>query len=205
MADETICADTDTMARFIYEITRDWYNDPDQNGMFEIRCLGQDRHPVIQRFALHGSDEAVDLAVRMNHKRLNIYMTINPISNNAVAKAATDADIIRAHYSFADADDPAGLNGLTKLLDIIQPHITVTTGTTPHERCHAYWRVPEPCFDLSLWQKKQKQIAEHCKTDRSVQNPSRIMRVAGTVSYPDAGKAAKGYVSELVTMKIRAD
>jgi hypothetical protein len=34
-----------------------------------------------------------------------------------------------------------------------------------------------------------------------VVNPSRIMRVAGTVSWPNADKQAKGYVPELVTMR----
>jgi hypothetical protein len=30
-------------------------------------------------------------------------------------------------------------------------------------------------------------------------NPSRIMRIAGTVSYPSQSKVTKGYIPELVT------
>jgi hypothetical protein len=115
-------------------------------------------------------------------------------------KSAKDGDILRAHYSFADADDVQGLNGLNELSGLIEPDIIVTTGTIPHERRHAYWRLTEPCLNLQLWKERQKQIAVKFKTDKVVVNPSRIMRVAGTVSYPNSTKLAKGYVPELVTM-----
>jgi len=165
--------------------------------------LGQKRTTKPKRFSLDAIDEAVDFAIRMNGQKLNIYMTINPININASIKAgsgATDTDILRAHYSFADADDVQGLTGLNELSGLIEPDIIVTTGTIPHERRHAYWRLTEPCLDLQLWKERQKQIAVKFKTDKVVVNPSRIMRVAGTVSYPNSTKLAKGYVPEMVTM-----
>ena len=151
--------------------------------------------------------EAVDLTVQMNATKLNVYMTINPINPNSirVGKGATDNDILRAHYSFADADDQKGLDGLIRLSTNQPPDINVITGTVPHERRHAYWRLVEPCHDLPLWENKQAQIAAHAKTDSVVKNSSRIMRVAGTVSYPDLAKQKRHYVPELVTMKVRAD
>ena len=144
----------------------------------------------------------------MNAAKLNVYMTINPIDPNAIitpGKGAKDKDILRAHYSFADADDQQGLNGLIELSTSQPPDITVITGSMPHERRHAYWRLVEPCHDLSLWESKQALIATHARTDSMVKNSSRIMRVAGTVSYPDPAKQKRHYVPELVTMKIRAD
>ncbi|MDA9291667.1 hypothetical protein N9P99_00265 [Planktomarina temperata] len=41
--------------------------------------------------------------------------------------------------------------------------------------------------------------ARNLGTDPSVINPSRIMRIAGTVSYPSQSKVTKGYIPELVT------
>ena len=151
---------------------------------------------------MHACDEAVDLAVRMNDVGLNIYMTINPISNNVASKAAKDADILRAHYTFLDADDQSGLSGLNVLAAKLEPDIIVITGTIPHERRHAYWRFLEPCTDLNLWRRWQLDRAERYQTDKAVTNPSRLMRVAGTVSYPNRKKLAKGYVPELTTMKL---
>jgi len=199
-------ADTTIITKFIFEITKDWPNTPDQGGMFEIRCLGEHRTPVTECFTRDEIDRAVDLALEMNANGLNVYTTINSINPSAVIKAgkgATDPDILRAHYSFADADDQQGLDGLNTIAGLVEPDMIVTTGTVPHERRHAYWRLAEPCTDLILWRLRQIDIATKYQTDPSVCNPSRIMRVAGTVSYPSKQKLARGYVPELVTLKVR--
>ena len=203
MNSEKLQANKAIVSRFMSVITCDWSNSSKEAGLFEIRCLGEKPTPKPKRFALDAIDEAADFAIRMNGQQFNIYMTINPINIDAVIKSgkgAKDGDILRAHYSFADADDVQGIAGLDELAEIIEPDITVTTGTIPHERRHAYWRLTEPCLDLPLWKERQKQIAVQFKTDKAVVNPSRIMRVAGTVSYPSSSKATKGYVPELVTM-----
>ena len=192
--------------RFISAITCDWPNSSKEVGLFEIRCLGDKKTPKSKRFSLDTIDEAVDFAILMNVKEYNIYMMINPIRMDAkikASKAATDPDILRAHYSFADADDQAGLTGIIKLSELCEPDIVVTTGTVPHERRHAYWRLSDACTDLELWRSTQFNIATQFATDSRVINPSRIMRVAGTVSYPNTDKQRRGYISELVTMKER--
>ena len=201
------CADKEIIQRFITEITKDWHQFTEQVGVFELRCLAKNRTPITQIFTLDAIVEAADLAVRMNATKLNVYMTINPINPNSirVGKGATDNDILRAHYSFADADDQQGLDGLIRLSTSQPPDINVITGTFPHERRHAYWRLVEPCHDLPLWENKQALIAAHAKTDSVVKNSSRIMRVPGTISYPEATKQSKGYVQEFVTMIVRAD
>ena len=186
---------------------KNWHQFSNQVGKFEIRCLGEHRTPITQIFTLEVVAEAVDFAVQMNATKLNVYMMINPINPEAVIKAgkgATDDDILCAHYSFADADDRQGLQGLTSLADNLPPDIHVTTGTIPHERSHAYWKLDKPCYDMNFWTSKQAHIADQCDTDRSVKNPSRIMRLPGTVSYPSAAKQTKGYMPELVTMKLGA-
>ena len=205
---EKLRANKAIILRFISAITCDWSNKSKEAGLFEIRCLAEKRTTKLKRFSLDTIDEAVDFAIRMNGQKLNIYMTINPIDINASIKAgsgATDTDILRAHYSFADADDHAGLTGITKLSELCEPDIVVTTGSVPHERRHAYWWLSEACTDLVLWRSTQLNIATLFATDRSVRNPSRLMRVAGTVSYPNTDKRTRGYISELVSMKERAN
>ena len=204
MNSEKLQANKAIVSRFMSVITCDWSNSSKEAGLFEIRCLGEKPTPKPKRFALDAIDEAADFAIRMNGQQFNIYMTINPIDINASIKAgkgATDTDILRAHYSFADADNQAGLTGITKLSKLCEPDIVVTTGTVPHERRHAYWRLSDACTDLELWRSTQFNIATQFATDSRVINPSRIMRVAGTVSYPNTDKQRRGYISELVTMK----
>ena len=204
MPNNQLCADKNIVAQFITEITKDWPK-AQETGLFEIRCLGEHRKPVVQRFSLGELNDAVQFAQSMNAAKLNVYMMINPINPSACiqpGRGATDTDIVRAHYSFADADDRQGLQGLTSLADKLPPDIHVTTGTVPYERSHAYWKLAEPCYDMNLWASKQVHIADQCHTDRSVKNPSRIMRLPGTVSYPSVAKQTKGYMPELVTMKL---
>jgi hypothetical protein len=207
MAINQLCADGENIQRFITEITKDWHQFCDQAGKFEIRCLGENRTPITQIFTLEEVAASVDFAIRMNTIKLNVYMMINPINPEAIIKAGKGArkeNILRAHYSFADADDRQGLQGLTSLADNLPPDIHVTTGTVPYERSHAYWKLAEPCYDMNFGTSKQAHIADQCDTDRSVKNPSRIMRLPGTVSYPSVAKQTKGYMPELVTMKLGA-
>ena len=208
MINEKLQANKAMASRFISAITCDWSDSSNEAGLFEIRCLGEKRTLKPKRFSLDAIDEAVEFAISMNGQKLNIYMTINPIDLNASIKAgsgATDTDILRAHYSFADADNQAGLTGITKLSKLCEPDIVVTTGTVPHERRHAYWRLSEACTDLELWRSTQLNIATLFATDKNVINPSRLMRVAGTVNYPKMHKQERGYISELVSMKERAN
>ena len=203
---EKIETDRQTVTQFIHTMTADWANDSDQDGVIEIRCLGEDRTPHTAQFTMHAIDEAIDLAVTMNGHGSNIYMVVNPIDGQAdrSCKGATDANILRAHFSFADADDERGLAGLKQLAALTKPDIVVRTGTLPSERYHAYWRLIEPCRNLSLWRQRQSDIARRYGTDPAVVNPSRLMRVAGTVAYPSAAKMARGYIPELTTLKVGA-
>jgi hypothetical protein len=79
--------------------------------------------------------------------------------------------------------------------------MSVKTGTTPYVRGHAYWQLEEPCFNLDAWRQVQASIAASLGTDSVVINPSRIMRVAGTISYPNDDKKSRGYIQEQVTMR----
>ena len=197
------CANKKIIKQFINEITKDWHQFCDQAGKFEIRCLGENRTPITRIFTLEELADAVDFAMRMNTIKLNVYMMINPINPEAVIKAGKGArkeNILRAHYSFADADDVQGLNGLSMLSNLQEPDIIVTTGTIPHKRQHAYWHIAEPCYDLELWGVTQRRIASEFNTDNAVVDLSRVMRLPGTVSYPSLAKQAKKYVPELVTM-----
>jgi hypothetical protein len=205
MANNQPCANKEIINQFINEITKDWHQFCDQAGKFEIRCLGENRTPITQIFTLEEVADAVDFSKRMNTIKLNVYMMINPINPEAVIKAGKGArkeNILRAHYSFADADDVQGLNGLSMLSNLQAPDIIVTTGTIPHKRQHAYWHFAEPCYDLELWGTTQRRIASEFKTDNAVVDLSRVMRLPGTVSYPSVAKQAKKYVPELVTMTI---
>ena len=187
--------------QFITQITENW-NDVGQP-LIEIRSISLTGSTNPARFELDKIDEAVEHAEAMNKAKQNIYMCINPVDPIRIipaGKGATDDDILAAFYCFADADTEGAMENI---LSFAGPKFTmsVKTGSTPFARGHAYWQLEEPCMNLKAWRDVQKSIAASLKTDPAVVNPSRIMRVAGTVSWPNQKKQAKGYVPELVTMR----
>ncbi len=187
--------------QFISQITQNW-NQVGQP-LIEIRSITQSGSANAARFKLADIDQAVEHAEAMNKAKANIYMCINPvdpISAIPAGQGAKDTDILAAFYCFADADTKGAMENI---MSFAGPKFTmsVKTGTTPFARGHAYWELEEPCQNMDAWRDVQKSIAASLQTDPAVINPSRIMRVAGTVSWPNQKKQDKGYVPELVTMR----
>ena len=199
MANANLSPERLIIEQFIRAVTQNWLNLGEDEHHFEVRCLGEHRTPNSGFFAPSQIDDATTFIIKMNDLKMNAYMTINPIGTKPHGNAKDD-DVACAHLSFADADDLTGLAGIKTMTGEHAPDFIVTTGSVPHERQHAYWRLETPCHDLELWRQSQQNIARNLGTDPSVINPSRIMRVAGTVSYPSQSKVAKGYICELVTL-----
>jgi RecA-family ATPase len=194
---------SDIIKQFIAQITKNW-NEVGQP-LLEIRSISASGSTNAARFRLNQIDEAVEHAEAMNKAKANIYMCINAIDpikaeDIPAGKAAKDTDIMAAFYCFADADTKGAMENI---MSFAGPKFTmsVKTGTTPFARGHAYWELEEPCQNMQAWKEIQKSIAASLQTDSAVINPSRIMRVAGTVSWPNKKKQDKGYVPELVTMR----
>ena len=198
---EQVLPQSKVIKDFISQITKNW-NEVGQP-LLEIRSISTTGSTNAARFRLDQINEAVEHAEAMNKAKANIYMCINPvdpISPISAGKAAKDTDIMAAFYCFADADTKGAMENI---MSFAGPKFTmsVKTGTTPFARGHAYWELEEPCQNMDAWKEVQKSIAASLQTDAAVINPSRIMRVAGTVSWPNKKKQEKGYVPELVTMR----
>ena len=146
--------------------------------------------------------DATDHIVKMNIDNLNAYVCINPVAEIALkaGKGAMDEDILRAHFAFADCDEAGAAE---RLKSSAPPHdFSVVTGTQPHLRCHYYWQFDRPLHDLAKWRVIQAGFAKAYGSDSCVKNPSRLMRIAGTVSYPSPSKKAKGYEIERTELRI---
>lgn len=206
-----LTADKITIAAFLAEITSGW-NELPEPAALELRCLFPDRSPDIQRFepTPDGFRALADHAAVMNSHGLNAYVVINPVRPSAPLRrhgklsGACDEDIIAAFYFWADGDDEEAANSIRNFAG---PRWTmaVTTGRVPSPRPHIYWRCDEAVLNLDAWTGIQKAIAARLSTDRTVVNPSRIMRLPGTVNWPTEKKAEKGRVPELATLRTEYD
>lgn len=200
MTSQAIKPNPHDIKKFVEYITQSW-DTLDGNPMIEIRAIGASRQVSISRFALDWIDDAVQHAEAMNAAKQNVYMVINPIDGYAkIDKGAKDGDIMAAFFAFADADSD---DSMKNILSFAGPKFTmsVKTGSVPYVRGHAYWQLEEPCLNMDAWRQVQRSIAASLGTDPVVINPSRIMRVAGTVSWPNEDKRSRGYVEEYVTMR----
>ena len=152
-------------------------------------------------FPIDKIEEAAEHAVARNTEKRNVYVGLNPRKPGTNrSKAATDKDIEVSFFQVADIDSQASLNR-----DIpLKPTFTVVTGSTPNNRGHYYWELDAGTYNLDQWTKQQEALSRHFKSDM-IKDPRRILRLAGTVSYPTKTKAGRGYAIEAVKMKTHDD
>jgi hypothetical protein len=184
-----------TIERFLGVLTEQF----DTYEQIEIRCLRENYTPHTARYALHSYDQAVDDIIAMNATH-NVYVVVNPVPESSPLNAK-DKDIGRSFFAFVDADDK-GAADRARSFDAFEIAMEVITGTTPHLRNHIYYRFDEPVTDMQQWKTLQRALIQNLGTDAAIHNPSRIMRVAGTVSYPSKAKINRGYKTELTRLII---
>ncbi|RAM52018.1 MAG: hypothetical protein C6Y22_08240, partial [Hapalosiphonaceae cyanobacterium JJU2] len=65
---------------------------------------------------------------------------------------------------------------LWRTLGLPEPTFQVDTGG---KSIHSYWVFVEPIDDKARWKQLQSDLLEHADADKSLKNPSRVMRLAG--------------------------
>lgn len=154
-------------------------------------------------FGIHtqGLRDAATFAADRSRAGSNVYVGVNPRRPQTDLKSGASArDIEVAFFQFADLDDEDAVAAAGRRLKALPPTFTLTTGTTPHRRPHFYWQLEEPIANLAAWTERQSGIAQALDGDKVI-DPPRIMRLAGTVNWPDQKKLQRGYKAELVTIK----
>lgn len=175
-------------------------------GLIEI-CHGPDKPNKAAYFNIHkdGVADAASFASSRSRAGENVYVGVNPRKpNTKLTGRASDTDVEIAIWHFADIDKAESLDGLGKKLRPLPPYYTVDTGSTPNRRPHLYWLLDDPVSNMEAWTKRQSGLAAVLGGD-AVINPSRIMRLAGTVNFPPPHKVQRGYRVERVGLKTEFD
>ncbi|MGB1266178.1 MAG: AAA family ATPase, partial [Nereida ignava] len=211
MAAPELKADPKAISDHLRHITRRW---PELNApcVFEIRFLTDEDSATVKDVSRYpasdqGIAQACDHIAAMNKHHLNAYVVVNPIDASAqipTGKAAKDEHILASFFHWADGDDAQAADNIRSFVGP-RPTFVVMTGTQPCQRPHVYWELEGPTRNLIAWNATQKAIAATLKTDASVVNASRIMRIGGTVNWPKPKKQAKGYIAEVTTFGVSDD
>jgi hypothetical protein len=99
-----------------------------------------------------------------------------------------DADVSECRAIFYEHDDleKSAQRDLWRSLRLPEPTFQVDSGD---KSIHSYWVLTEP-ITVNLWRSLQADLLEFADADRSIKNPSRVMRLAGSVHQKTGQQAA---------------
>jgi hypothetical protein len=142
-----------------------------------------------------GSDieEALDGAAAANGNGYNVYWTTNYVRPGLDKKPAK-TDIRAARFVHVDIDPPKSGGAFNKVaiaaaMTEIEapPSFIIDSGGG----LQAFWRLDEPCENLSSIEAINTQVRDYFEAD-ACQNIDRLMRLPGSVNYPDKKKQMRG-------------
>ena len=156
---------------------------------------------LIGRYFGDDVEAAVKWAVDLNLAGRNIYYTANQCHAGVTAKPSKE-DIRKARRAHVDIDPPKDGSALDKqeviraLEDLpIPPTDIVDSGNG----IQASWKLKGSVDDLDRIEAINKAIAQRLGGD-SGHNIDRLLRVPGTVNYPNAAKRKRGCVAVMSTL-----
>jgi hypothetical protein len=167
-----------------------------EDGLIEI-AVNTGRGWLGQLFGIDEIHDAVAFAAAKNAQRCNVYVGVAlrdpdvPLfgrcdDSDHYATPAVGGDLDTAE---ASAAAPARTRGLP-------PSFIVCTGQHPHTRLQPFWSLTEAVTDPDQHRALFGGIADSLDGDRAVTNPSRIMRLAGSIAWP----TKPGRVAELTSL-----
>ena len=187
------------IARYLQKLMQNCTEDE----VIELRFLAEKRKPENCRFEISQIREATNCIVETNNRGLNAYAVVHPVLRQ-IPVSAKDADIKRAFFAFVDADEKGAADRVRESKLFI-PEMEVVTGTKPFLRNHMYFRFDEPMTDMLRWSELQKCLIKEFGTDTAIHNPSRLMRIAGSVAYPSERKLKRHYKAEVTKLLVGGD
>ncbi|PSB53726.1 hypothetical protein C7B67_01740, partial [filamentous cyanobacterium Phorm 6] len=115
-------------------------------------------------------DQLIEHATRFQAEGRGVYLVVN-------GGGHTDKDVTETRAIFYEHDnlDKAAQIDLWKGLGLPEPTLQIDTGG---KSIHSYW-VFDEFVAVEKWRSLQTELLEEADADRSLKNPSRVMRLAG--------------------------
>ncbi len=187
---------TDVIAKFLDMLAN-------KIGQVHLVTIDPDgHHPVEGRDFGRHNDVALKFAVERNLAGRNIYWSVNEV-RPGLHKKPRKADIIGGRFAHVDIDPPKDGGPFDKVAELAKlekhpsrPTFVIDSGGGIQAFWYlAYWRRAS-LLQLEL---ANQQIRDRCGGD-NCQNIDRVMRVPGTINWPDRGKRERGRVPVVSTI-----
>lgn len=156
-----------------------WTTDkPDADGRYKLAFS--------EWFAADEIDHVIQRAVEINSRPMvNVYVGAGLRRPDSVPNGRShDSDAWKLTAAYVDLDDPDSVAVARSFWSIMKPTLIVGTGRDPHLRAQAYWKLTEPLTDHGAWSALLRAFARTLKGDKAVFNPGRVLRLAGSVAWP---------------------
>lgn len=168
-----------------------------------LRAFYPSGHPLKSSDSGRKGEPSLKVVQDWQEKGRGVYVVINDGGDN-------DSEITACRAVFCEWDDrPKDWQvEAWKELKLPEPTIQVDTGG---KSIHNYWVFDEP-ISVEEWKSIQTRLLDHADADRSLKNPSRVMRLPGTRHIDASGNpgercsiihnSEKYYTSEQINRKL---
>lgn len=199
---DTLAPDPDAIRQHIAMLIRPAIGRYD-DALFEIAVdLGQGPNTA-RLFGLNEVDEAIAFVVSENVKRRNVYIGASLKTPDAPRMQRSSAQHFYVATAVpADIDDNYDAVMQEMVGKVGHAALTVITGTTPTRRSQHWFALLNPCEDGLEYAEAFAGLVQGIGADVKVKDAARIMRLGGTVSWPNERKLARGYKDELTRVQI---
>ena len=151
-------------------------------------------------FRLDQIGDAVGFAVWINSKGCNVYVGATLKHADTAAKGRTRSEHAALATCLPVDMDGSFCDGARKIAVIAKPQLVVITGRAPETRGQLWIRI-NPTDDITLWSEVNLRSVHFSGGDRNALGTYRLMRLAGSISFPSPQKRVRGYGVELTAAR----
>lgn len=180
--------DRDAMLRHLEQVFGGAYEGA-IDGLIELAWIDP-QTGSLSRGQLFGTDqleEITDRAAELNRNPgCNVYVgAALRKAGSPSDKRARDSDFYCSPFAWADIDENRVAAAIkTAKAAGVPPNLTVVTGRHPHLRAQLWWRLAEAETDAQAIRALCSTIAATLGGDSTVSNPSRVLRLGGSIAWP---------------------
>lgn len=172
------------------------------DGVIELAWTDPQNNHALSKarlFDITDFGEIPDFAAARNAEGSNIYIGAALRKKGLPDhKRTSDDAFISLTAAYVDLDEPGVASKAREIYGAVGPTLVVITGQHPHFRAQLWWRLDEPEADPDKSRSLNKHLAVALSGDETVVNPSRVMRLGGSIAWP----VKPGRVAEVTEVQL---
>lgn len=186
-------------ADIMYDVLSQWFREC-HLGEIEIGWRADGKLNRFKRFGLTEIEELAAFCADTNSRPgQNMYWRPATVTGN---QPATDDCFAQAPGFWVDHDVLTSVNRLKSHPLRIKPPFIIVTGRDPEMRCQSFWPLSSDPIIKADWVRSiNKSLQMHFEGDPMVVNPTRLMRMPGSIAWPVKEGRTKAELVEVIAPK----